>query len=340
MSDFKFACPECGQRISYDTSCGGRQIPCPACGKPLTIPAAPPAGPVTSPVFVPLGQTSAPAQGAAAPAPPPPPIPPDKPADKTRPAQKPSLWELASAGQPAKAAPAAPATGYSILAIVSFFCSVWVFLGFIPGLICGHLARAKMRENPRLKGKELATAGLAVSYTVLGLFLAVCGLFLVMRQINRPIVVARESAAELAALKPRIVDEVRPGPAALGGNESEHNLRNRGNSLSSTRATRYWRTSLAGDAFSYDMKVNPDAAMSVNCRYWGGETGLRLFDIIVDNQIIGTQELDQDMPGHYFDVEYKIPAGVTRGKSKVTVEFQARVGMTAGAIFAVETLKR
>jgi len=224
--------------------------------------------------------------------------------------------------------------------MVSLFCSVWVLLGFIPGIICGHLARAKMRENQQLKGSGMATAGLAISYAMLGLVAAVFGLFLLMGRIYRPIIMARESEAELAALKPRIVDEVKPGPAAAGGNESEHNLLNRGNSLSGTLTGHRWRTSSTGDGFSYDMKVLPDAAMSVNCRYYGSERGLRFFDIIVDNQIIGTQELNQNMPGHYFDVEYKIPGNVTKGKSKVTVEFQARAGMTAGGIFAVETLKR
>ena len=48
-------------------------------------------------------------------------------------------------------------------------------LGFIPGIMCGHLARAKMRSNPLLKGKEMATAGLAISYAMLGLVLAVFG---------------------------------------------------------------------------------------------------------------------------------------------------------------------
>jgi hypothetical protein len=341
MSDFKFTCSECGQKISCDTSCRGRPITCPSCGKPLTVPAAPAAEGAASPALVPLGQTSAPAQSAAAPNPPPPPAPPALRADQSAPARKPSLWELASAGQPVEAPPAPPATGYSILAMASLFCSVWVFLGFIPGIICGHLARAKMRENPLLKGAGLATAGLAISYAMLLLLLTIWALFLLMAQLDSPTVVSRESTAALEALLlPRIVDEVKPGPASSGGNESGHNLLNRGGSLTGTQTNNYWRTSFAGGAFSYDLKVLPDAKMSVNCRYYSGAFGLRLFDIIVDDQIVGTQELTQSIPAHYFDVEYKIPASVTKGKSKVTVEFQAREGMSAGGIFAVQTLRR
>jgi hypothetical protein len=224
--------------------------------------------------------------------------------------------------------------------MASFFCSLWALPGFIPGILCGHLARAKMRENPLLKGKGMATAGLAVSYTTLGLISAAFGTFLLMEAHYEPVVTVREAAPELAALKARMVDEVKPGPASAGGNESEHNLQARGTSRSQNLAANYWRSAVGGGGFNYEMKVKPDAAMSVNCRYYGGELGGCLFDIVVDDQIVGTQELNMNLPEHYFDVEYKVPARVTKGKSKVTVEFHAHEGMVAGRLFAVETLTR
>ena len=344
MSDFKFACPECGQRISCDTGYSGTQFNCPACRKPLTVPAASVADQVASPVFVPVGQFAAPPPGALPPpagsagAPGPPLSSPP-----SAPAPKPSLWNLASAGQKGETTTATgvkPATGYSILAKASFLCSLWMLPGFIPGIICGHLARAKMRKNPLLKGREMATAGLAISYATLGLILAAFGIFLLMEKQYEPVVAVREAAPELTALRARVVDEVKPGPASAGGNEEEHKLLARGTSRSQLLRTNYWRNALSGGGFSYEMKVMPNAAMSLNCRYFGNERGDCLFDIIVDDQIVGTQELNMNNPNHYFDVEYKIPAGVTKGKTKVTVEFAAHGGMTAGRLFAVETLTR
>jgi hypothetical protein len=38
MSNFKFNCPGCGQKILGDTSYVGSQIPCPTCQKPMTVP--------------------------------------------------------------------------------------------------------------------------------------------------------------------------------------------------------------------------------------------------------------------------------------------------------------
>ena len=38
MSNFKFNCPSCGQKILGDTGYIGSPIPCPTCRKPLTVP--------------------------------------------------------------------------------------------------------------------------------------------------------------------------------------------------------------------------------------------------------------------------------------------------------------
>jgi hypothetical protein len=38
MSNFKFNCPGCGQKILGDTSYIGKEIPCPTCRKPMTVP--------------------------------------------------------------------------------------------------------------------------------------------------------------------------------------------------------------------------------------------------------------------------------------------------------------
>ena len=58
----------------------------------------------------------------------------------------------------------------STLAVASLVCSLssWVIcIGWIPGIICGHLARYAIRRNPALTGKGLATAGLIISYATL-----------------------------------------------------------------------------------------------------------------------------------------------------------------------------
>jgi len=41
MSDFKFACPHCAQRLRVDERHAGRQILCPKCQHLIVIPAPP-----------------------------------------------------------------------------------------------------------------------------------------------------------------------------------------------------------------------------------------------------------------------------------------------------------
>jgi len=54
------------------------------------------------------------------------------------------------------------------LAIASFSLSIlsiilWPF-GFVPGIICGHLARAELKRNADMGGEGLALAGLIIGY--------------------------------------------------------------------------------------------------------------------------------------------------------------------------------
>jgi hypothetical protein len=41
MTEFKFSCPHCDQRLQCDVRLGGRQIQCPACQHLITIPLSP-----------------------------------------------------------------------------------------------------------------------------------------------------------------------------------------------------------------------------------------------------------------------------------------------------------
>src|SRR5271165_1544110 len=44
MSEFKFACPVCGQHITADSSASGKQIECPTCFQKILAPQAPLSG--------------------------------------------------------------------------------------------------------------------------------------------------------------------------------------------------------------------------------------------------------------------------------------------------------
>lgn len=313
MAEFRFLCPQCGQKLLGDTASIGISIACPTCHQTITIPSAPLASPLPPSAGLASGIPASPT---------PPPLPGLKPL----------------------ARPAAPSSGVatsqkqargplSALAAASLICSVFVPLGFIPGVICGHLARARMRRNIFLEGEKMAAGGLLISYSMLAASLAVMGFALLVHLYYRPVMVERESAESLSALHFRTLDEV-----IMDENEDDHDVDGQMHSTNPNNGKPF-HSATRGGSFSYIMKVLSDRAMTLNCRYWGGEQKGHVFDIAVDNQIIATQNLTALAPGHYVDMEYKIPTALTRGKTQVKVEFQAHPGMTAGGLYACETLK-
>lgn len=76
-----------------------------------------------------------------------------------------------------------PITRTEPLAIVSLVMSTLSVvlgpLGFIPGIICGHIARSRIRQTPGYGGDSLATAGLIVGYIFVAAFLIVLVFFLI-----------------------------------------------------------------------------------------------------------------------------------------------------------------
>jgi hypothetical protein len=129
MSDFTFNCPACRQPILCDTAHAGMQVQCPSCKANLTVPQSIPASPPG------LSSAGSQARGYA-----PPP----------------------AAGQ------MMPGTsGLAIASLVCSICTIVTCIGWLPGIICGHIALAGMRRNPQLRGKGMAMAGLVIGYLFL-----------------------------------------------------------------------------------------------------------------------------------------------------------------------------
>jgi hypothetical protein len=196
------------------------------------------------------------------------------------------------------------------------------------------MAKARMRRDPSLLGQGLANWGLFVSY-----FFLICTMLFVSykvygRSLQKTLIL--KDADVLAAMASRGVDRVEIGDPT---SEAEHGLQFTHNEAG-TFFGRQWRAVSAGGQFSYVMKVLPNQAMNLDCRYWGSDTGGRVFDILVEQRVIATQTLDRNVPEQFFDVEYKIPQRITRGKTQVTVEFRAHPGLAAGGVFNCQILKR
>jgi DUF1680 family protein len=143
---------------------------------------------------------------------------------------------------------------------------------------------------------------------------------------------AEKEDREFAA---RTIDSVRPQEQQP---EVDHHLA--GDKTNSGRFTDLgWRDAGDGGWFSYTLKSDKDAPVALVCKYWGGETGSRQFDIQVDGTTIATENISGKNTGAFYHVTYPIPAALTKGKDTLTVKFQGHSGNTAGGVFNVALVK-
>lgn len=99
------------------------------------------------------------------------------------------------------------------------------------------------------------------------------------------------------------------------------------------------RVAERGGWFSMVMKVPPDESASLVVEYWGGFTGSKTFDILVDGQRIATENISNKQDGAFLDQGYPIPAELTAGKEEVEVRFAPHEGHRAGPLFGVRTVR-
>jgi hypothetical protein len=142
--------------------------------------------------------------------------------------------------------------------------------------------------------------------------------------------------AKISELEKQTIDFVQPGDKQ---SEQDHNQQGEKSSSGEAWDGRY-RHAFSGGWFSFDLKIQPDTNNVLICTYWGGDRGQRTFDILVEDQVIATQSLQNNMPGEFFDVRHQLPPELTAGKSKITVKFQAHADNTAGGIFGVRIIKQ
>ena len=95
-----------------------------------------------------------------------------------------------------------------------------------------------------------------------------------------------------------------------------------------------------GSWFSYSLRVLPDEPIGLICTFRGSEGNRRVFDILVDGERLKTESLPYH-PTELFDLEYTLPRALTRGKSQVTVKFQAAdADAWTGGLLEMRTVKR
>lgn len=97
--------------------------------------------------------------------------------------------------------------------------------------------------------------------------------------------------------------------------------------------TRKWRAAGNGGYFSFTMKVDAQKTNSLLCTYWGMDNRGRVFDILVNDVKVATEDLNKYKKSEFYDIVYPIPAELTKGKEQVTVKFQPAPNNSAGPVY-------
>jgi len=92
--------------------------------------------------------------------------------------------------------------------------------------------------------------------------------------------------------------------------------------------------------FAFRMKVLTDTENTLMLTYWGRERGRKMFDIFVDDVKIGTQELNSNDTGKFFDVIYVLSLESIKNKTTVTVKLMALPGKRVGAMYGARVVRQ
>ena len=94
--------------------------------------------------------------------------------------------------------------------------------------------------------------------------------------------------------------------------------------------------------FSFELPVDQAHPMRLVVTYCNDEPQARAFEILVDATRIGAETMERRSPEQvvrFFDVEYKLPAELLTGKTKITVRFAAKGGNEVAAVYGVRVIR-
>ncbi|MDA3878988.1 MAG: glycoside hydrolase family 127 protein [Prolixibacteraceae bacterium] len=121
--------------------------------------------------------------------------------------------------------------------------------------------------------------------------------------------------------------------------ERDHNFKDEKSWVNEYKSKKYREADRSG-WFSFEMSVVNDEPIALVCEYWGGYSGSKTFDIMVENEVIATENISNKAPGKFIDVHYDIPAKLINNKSKIEVKFVPLKGHRAGPVFTVRTIRK
>lgn len=151
----------------------------------------------------------------------------------------------------------------------------------------------------------------------------------------------RLQASVAAQAKQKMLEAATVAFLQPGQAQAEKDFNFQGEDSSQVRVqSRYARRGMKW--FSFDLPVDPSHPIILVVTYTNDEQQKRTFDILVDGKKVGEQAMERRSPEQdvvFFDVQYALPAELTKEKQKVTVRFEATGGNGIGAVLGIRTIR-
>jgi Uncharacterized protein conserved in bacteria len=142
---------------------------------------------------------------------------------------------------------------------------------------------------------------------------------------------------EKILLDERSIDVVTPGEQQP---EIDHQMKSNNSGTGFAHEEGYRDARGEDGFFSYNLLTKGNSDLSLMVRYWGNEGRGRAFDILIDDQLLVSENLSGKWNKEEFvNVEYKIPSEMLNGKKSVTVTFKSKDRNVAGGVFKVRLVR-
>jgi len=120
--------------------------------------------------------------------------------------------------------------------------------------------------------------------------------------------------------------------------ERDHNFTAAKESMGEEHGSK-WRMAGEEGFIQFEVKVDPNAQNTIIASYWGMDNRGRNFDILVDNVNVATEDLNRYKESRFYEISYKIPPELSKGKSKVTVKLSPKAKNSAGPVYSIRVIK-
>jgi DUF1680 family protein len=148
----------------------------------------------------------------------------------------------------------------------------------------------------------------------------------------------RVSEIAAAAARLRTLEQATVAYLAVGETDREKAFNQQGEETTVVRAD--GRPGRRGARwFSFDLPVDSSGPLALVVTYNSDNRRARTFDILVDGERVGEQTLAQGSVSRFFDVEYRLPPDLLRGKQTIVVRFQATNGNDIGTVFGLRVIR-